>query len=356
MACSSCFVRIPGIRRALTLACAVTLGVGGVVAGATTQARSTAKARSVPVKLVEFKVQPKQTSLITGRPVKLRVKNAGLRVHELVVVRTNGSLPVRADGSVDEDAIPESDKIKEIAKLQPKKTKTVKVGDLPPGEFVFFCNLVDKEPDGTALSHYVQGMRSDFSVVSSDAVVSTTPSPSTVAPRRLVRREYPAGGPTDPVIPPGTEAYKELGLGADHCAELLRTIVETWNKPGDFNTVNNSDGEDTTPLYQSAAYVCLGRWDEATRTFGQVHSPPRFGTNGDVCARKAVLEWLTSLINERRQDPGFSPVFVASTSRSQCVASTTTSTTTTNPPTSTSSTTSTTRVSVPPTTVPATAR
>ena len=28
----------------------------------------------------------------------------------------------------------------------------------PPGSYIFFCNLVDKEKDGTVVSHFARGM------------------------------------------------------------------------------------------------------------------------------------------------------------------------------------------------------
>ena len=307
------------------------LGLAVFVAGATTAAGKEAKAQAVPVKLLDFKVQPKRGSVTTGRPVKLKVKNVGSEAHEMVVVRTHGSpLPTKPDGSVDENAIPESDRFGEVVELQPKKSKVLTVKDVPAGQFVFYCNLVDKESDGTTLSHYAQGMHTDFSVVSNSAVVST-PTSQTAPPQKVaVRREYPAGGPTDPVFPPNHPTYELLAVGK--CDELLAE-TQTWG-----SSVADTEGRDTTPLYMSAAYTCLGRWDEALRVFGQINvSQPDFGSTGHACDRKAVLEWLTSLVDARRRDPGFSPVFVVSSGKSSCVASGSTSTNVTNSPTSTTS-------------------
>ena len=127
------------------------------------------------------------------------------------------------------------------------------------------------------------------------------------------RREYPAGGPSDPVFPPGKDAYSQVA--AQKCGELLKQ-TQTWVA----QNVPDAEGKDTTPLYMSAAYACLGQWDDAVRTFGEIGTPPDFGDN---CARKAMLSWLTALINERKKDPTFSPVFITSKSPSPCKADST---------------------------------
>lgn len=60
--------------------------------------------------------------------------------HELVIVRGDDpdSLPV-ADGKVAED-------------------------ELPDGDYIFFCNLVEEESDGTIESHFEEGMRTVVTV------------------------------------------------------------------------------------------------------------------------------------------------------------------------------------------------
>ncbi len=153
-------------------------------------------------------------------------------------------------------------------------------------------------------------------------------------PPAPVHREYPPGGPTDPVFPPGKDAYTQVA--AQQCGDLLRQ-TQTWVT----QNVPDAEGKDTTPLYMSAAYACLGQWDDALRTFGQIHTAnPDF--NGPNCPRTALLKWLSALIAERKKDPTFAPVFVASTAPSPCPSdSTTTSpddTTTATSSTSTSTT------------------
>ena len=110
------------------------------------------------------------------------------------------------------------------------------------------------------------------------------------------------------MFPPGKDAYSQVA--AQKCGELLKQ-TQTWVA----QNVPDAEGKDTTPLYMSAAYACLGQWDDAVRTFGEIGTPPDFGDN---CARTAMLSWLTALIDERRKDPTFSPVFVTSTAPSPC--------------------------------------
>jgi len=127
-------------------------------------AAAKAKDATVQARLLEFKVRRKPASVAAGK-VTFKVKNIGGEKHEFVVVRAQPGvdLPTAADGSVDEDAIPEADKIGEVEDLKPKKTKSL-TRTLDPADYVLFCNVVDKEPDGSVLSHYAQGMHQSFTV------------------------------------------------------------------------------------------------------------------------------------------------------------------------------------------------
>jgi hypothetical protein len=160
------------------------------------------------------------------------------------------------------------------------------------------------------------------------------------------QRDYPAGGPTDPVFPPGPTqpTYELLVSGDGDCAKLLAE-TQTWDSVG----VPSAEGSSTTPLYMSAAYACLGRWDDALRTYAQINAgSPEF----QKCARRELLNWLTPLIDARRQDPNFSPVFVKSSARSPCPPDETSSTSAESSSTTTPSTesTETTTSSIAPTT------
>src|SRR5262245_47101835 len=71
--------------------------------------------------------------------------NRGGTEHELVIVRAAdaAALPRAADGSVDEGRSPAADNMGEIADVAPQ-TNTSKTSDLQPGNYVAFCNIVDK--------------------------------------------------------------------------------------------------------------------------------------------------------------------------------------------------------------------
>ncbi|MGZ4693828.1 MAG: hypothetical protein ACXWA3_09395 [Acidimicrobiales bacterium] len=124
-------------------------------------------------------------------------------------------------------------------------------------------------------------------------------------------REYPAGGPTDVIFPPDQPSY-ELITGAAGCEELLAE-TEAWPRPA----IADTEGADTFPLYESAAYACLGRWAEADRSFSQIDTDaPTFLR--DACARRALLSWLTPLMREWETNHDFSPSFVRSSRPSPC--------------------------------------
>lgn len=117
---------------------------------------------------------------------------------------------------------------------------------------------------------------------------------------------YPAGGPADPMFPTEDDAYEMLSDG--RCQDLL-DASQTWG-----SEVEEQQGKNTIYLYRSAAEACLGRWSEAAAEFDRM-SNPDFSDN---CARNAVFEWLRRLIDARRADPGYSPIFVTSSDRSPC--------------------------------------
>jgi len=110
------------------------------------------------VQLGEFSIKPKLEFFANGK-IKLAIKNVGIEKHELVVVRGSDAkaLPTKPDGSVDEEKIAKADKLGELGELKAHKTKS-KVFKFPPGSYIFFCNLVDKEKDGTVVSHFARGM------------------------------------------------------------------------------------------------------------------------------------------------------------------------------------------------------
>jgi hypothetical protein len=150
---------------------------------------------------------------------------------------------------------------------------------------------------------------------------SLTDQPASTSTTAKPEREYPAGGPTDIIVPPNKPSY-ELINGRAGCQELLNDM-QTWTRDGDTG-VDALEGADTYPLYQSAALVCLGRWQEAKSSFDDIKADPVFLLN--PCPRKALFEWLRALIHAWDADHNFSPVFVKSSKPSPCPSENSTST------------------------------
>jgi hypothetical protein len=91
--------------------------------------------------------------------------NTGEDAHELVVVRADDpeALPRAADGTVDEEKLPEGAFIGEIEAFPAKQTCTGTF-TLTPGRYALFCNILETEADGTKENHYTNGMRTSFDV------------------------------------------------------------------------------------------------------------------------------------------------------------------------------------------------
>jgi hypothetical protein len=89
------------------------------------------------------------TEPIHAGEVRITAVNDGSETHELVIVRTAdaASLPTKADGSVDEEAISEADKPGEIPDVAAGDSAAATL-DLPAGDYVAFCNLVDQMGNG----------------------------------------------------------------------------------------------------------------------------------------------------------------------------------------------------------------
>ena len=121
-----------------------------------------AKGKPVTVQLYEFGVKPKPKFVAAGK-VTFTAKNIGTMKHEMVLVKTTegATLPTKADGSVDEEAIPEDDKMGEVEHLKPKKSGTLTV-KLDAGDYEIFCNLTTKDSEGTSYVHYAEGMHQTF--------------------------------------------------------------------------------------------------------------------------------------------------------------------------------------------------
>lgn len=116
----------------------------------------------VAVTLTEWEVRTPDS--VPAGDVTITAGNIGGDAHELVIVRGGDpeSLPV-ADGKVAEDELPEGDFIGEIESFPSGDTCTGTF-DLPAGDYIFFCNIVEEEPDGTIESHFEEGMRTVVTV------------------------------------------------------------------------------------------------------------------------------------------------------------------------------------------------
>jgi hypothetical protein len=128
------------------------LAAGGVIG-------STAK-----VTLEEFSITS-HPGLVQSGKVTLEVDNVGSITHELVIVRAASvaALPrvtqsggERAVGAIDEEAIPEADKMGESGDV-PARTSVTKTFDLSPGTYVLFCNI-DNKVGTTVRNHFKSGM------------------------------------------------------------------------------------------------------------------------------------------------------------------------------------------------------
>ncbi len=94
----------------------------------------------VPVSLIEWEiVAPNE---FTGGTVTFEASNDGEFPHELVLVRGESyeTLPLLANGAVDEDAIAPDDFIGRIERFEPGQTMSA-TWEVPPGNYVLLCNI-----------------------------------------------------------------------------------------------------------------------------------------------------------------------------------------------------------------------
>jgi hypothetical protein len=119
---------------------------------------------TIAVGLKEWSVLPARADVPAGT-VTFDADNTGAEAHELVVVRADdpAKLPLAADGTVDEDKLPEGAFVGEIEPF-PAKQHCTGTFQLTPGRYALFCNILETEADGTRENHYANGMRSRFEV------------------------------------------------------------------------------------------------------------------------------------------------------------------------------------------------
>src|SRR5204863_1070035 len=97
----------------------------------------------VATQLFEFGIKRTPKFVAAGK-VTFTARNIGTMKHELVVVKVpqaDSVLPTKADGSVDEDAIPEADKMGEVENVKPKRSGKL-TKNLAPENYVLSCNIV----------------------------------------------------------------------------------------------------------------------------------------------------------------------------------------------------------------------
>jgi uncharacterized cupredoxin-like copper-binding protein len=124
---------------------------GCALHGSTTQG-DPASAPAVHVTERDFRISA--PSQIQPGDVLLSVRNRGPDNHELLVVRADGPLPLRRDGStVDEEAI-EPSLAGVLEAGEPNSVRVLKV-HLLPGRYKFICNMS---------GHYLGGMDAEFVV------------------------------------------------------------------------------------------------------------------------------------------------------------------------------------------------
>jgi hypothetical protein len=114
---------------------------------------------TVNVTEADFSVKPDVSSVAAGE-IKFKVKNTGTFTHEMVVfkIADASDIPTKPDGEVNEDGVPEADRMGEVADVLPGSTKTLKL-KLDAGKYVLFCN----EVDGKTV-HFKKGMHVGFTV------------------------------------------------------------------------------------------------------------------------------------------------------------------------------------------------
>lgn len=109
----------------------------------------------VDVFLTEWEVDPERSSLRAGE-VRFTTTNGGTIGHDLVVINTDlavGELPIREDGSVDEDSV---EVVGRVPTVEPGAFERVTLS-LVPGQYALICNIVDLEGEERT-SHYELGM------------------------------------------------------------------------------------------------------------------------------------------------------------------------------------------------------
>jgi hypothetical protein len=117
---------------------------------------------TVAVELKEWTVLSDRADVPAGT-VTFEATNTGKEAHELVVVRADdpAALPLGADGTVDEEKLPEGAFVGEVEAF-PAAQRCPGTFELPGGRYALFCNLLATAADGSKQNHYANGMRAAF--------------------------------------------------------------------------------------------------------------------------------------------------------------------------------------------------
>lgn len=152
------------VKRTFSVVVTMALVVAFVSA---TDAYAAKKPTVITVNLSEFTIAPLPSAEAKAGTVRMKVTNKGTLTHEMVLVRAASEtvLPKvtaaggeRKVGAVDEEAIPEKDKVGETGDVKAGKTVT-KTFKLRPGKYVMFCNIDDANEN-----HFSKGMSMGFVV------------------------------------------------------------------------------------------------------------------------------------------------------------------------------------------------
>jgi uncharacterized cupredoxin-like copper-binding protein len=148
------------VRSRLVLLTGVSIAVSAILAAAVLLPRRGAAAPSTGAGASVVRVTERDfqiavaTSRVAAGSVVVRVTNKGPDQHELIVVRDNGRLPLRADGmTVDEESLAKQI----VGALEPGPPGDVRELrlTLAPGRYLLLCNMY---------GHYMAGMHAGLLV------------------------------------------------------------------------------------------------------------------------------------------------------------------------------------------------
>lgn len=118
---------------------------------------------NITVSMSEWTMEAPAT--VPAGTVTIDAVNDGGKPHEILVVRAESSKGFVVDetGKVDEDKFAEGTLLGEIEEFEAGTSKSGTF-DLSPGTYVLFCNIVEKQPDGSYESHFLKKMESTITV------------------------------------------------------------------------------------------------------------------------------------------------------------------------------------------------